>query len=120
MQQGDGDHTSESGEDYLGTINADAESTNKPWKAVLQLNKRALEFKVDTGADVTVIPESAYHRREDGELKTASIPLNGPTGETLEVCGRFTAHLARKGVESRQEVYVVRNLSKPLLGRPAI
>lgn len=38
----------------------------------------------------------------------------------LEVCGRFTAHVTRKGVESKQEIYVVRNLSRALLGRPAI
>ena len=79
-----------------------------------------IEFKVDTGADVTVIPESVYCPNEDGKLEPASIPLNGPTGEMLEVCGRFTAHLTRKGVESKQEIYVVRNLSRALLGRPAI
>ena len=119
-QDGDSDLTGDSGEEFLGTINADTVSTNKPWIAVLQLNNRMIEFKVDTGADVTVIPECVYCPNEDGKLEPASIPLNGPTGETLEVCGRFTAHLTRKGVESKQEIYVVRNLSRALLGRPAI
>ena len=95
-------------------------SANKPWTAVLQLNNRTIEFKVDTGADVTVIPESGYCPNKDGKLEPASIPLNGQTGEMLEVCGRFTAHVTRKGVESEQENYVVRNLSRALLGRPAI
>lgn len=95
-------------------------STSKPWTTVLQLNNRALEFKVDTGADVTVIPESAYCPKKDAKLEPASIPLSGPTRETLEVCGRFTARFSRKGVESQQEIYVVRNLSRALLGRPAI
>ena len=81
---------------------------------------RTIEFKVDTGANVTVIPESRYCPNEDGKLEPASIPLNGLTGEMLEVCGRFTAHVTRKGVESKQEIYVVRNLSRALLGRPAI
>ena len=58
-------------------------STNKPWTAVLQLNNRTIEFKVDTGADVTVIPESVYRPNEDGKLEPASIPLNGLTGEML-------------------------------------
>lgn len=119
-QDGDSDLTSDSGEEFLGTVNADTVSTSKPWTAVVQLNKRALEFKVDTGADVTVIPESAYRPNDDGKLETASIPLNGPTGEALEVCGQFKARLTRKGVESQQEIYVVRNLSRALLGRPAI
>ena len=38
----------------------------------------------------------------------------------MEVCGQCTAHLTRKGVESKWEIYVVRNLSKALLGRPEI
>ena len=92
----------------------DTMSTNKPWTAALQLNNRAIEFKVDTGANVTVIPECVYCPNEDGKLEPASIPLNGPTGETLEVCGRFTARLTRKGVESKWKIYVVRNLSRAL------
>lgn len=95
-QDGDSDLTSDSGEEFLGTVNADTVSSSKPWTAVVQLNKRALEFKVDTGADVAVIPESAYRPNEDGKLETASIPLNGPTGETLEVCGQFKARLTRE------------------------
>ena len=61
-----------------------------------------------------------YHPNEDGKLETASIPLNGPTGESLEVRGRFKAHLTRKGIKSQQEIYVVRNLSRALLGRLTI
>ena len=47
---------------------------------MVQLNKRTLEFKVNTGADVTVIPETAYRPNEDRKLETALIPLNGHTG----------------------------------------
>ena len=88
-------------EEFLGTVNADTVSSSKLWTAVVQLNKRALEFKVDTGADVTMIPESVYCPKEDGK---ASIPLNGPTGETLEVCGRFKVCLTWKRVESQHEM----------------
>ena len=116
-QDGDSDLTGDSGDEFLGTVNADTVSTNKPWTAVLQLNNRTIEFKVDTGANVT---DPREWPNEDGKLEPASIPLNGPTGEMLEVCGRFTAHVTRKGVESEQEIYVVRNLSGALLGRPAI
>ena len=71
-QEGDSHLTSDSGEEFLGTVNADAVSTSKPWTAMVQLNKRTLEFKVDTGADVTVIPETAYRPNEDGKLEIAS------------------------------------------------
>ena len=59
-QEGDSDLTSDNEGEFLGTVDADTVNTSKPWTVVLQLNNRALEFKVDTGADVTVIPESAY------------------------------------------------------------
>ena len=95
-------------------------STSKPWTAVVRLNERDLEFKIDTGADLTVIAESAHQPEKDGELEPASIPLNGPTRENLEVRGRFKASLSRKGEESWQAIYVVQNLSRPLLGQPEI
>ena len=65
-QDGDIGLTGDSGDEFLGTVNADTVSANKPWTAVLQLNNRTIEFKVDTGADVTVIPESGYRSNEDG------------------------------------------------------
>ena len=86
-QDGDSDLTGDSGEEFLGTVNTDTVSTNKPWTVLLQLNNRSIEFKVDTGADVTVIPKSMYCPNENVKLEPASIPLNGPTGEMLEVCG---------------------------------
>ena len=88
--------------------------------AKVQLNGKEVEFKVDTGADVTVIPESVYRAERDGELQPASLPLNGPTGEALKVLGQFSGHLTRRGNDSRQDIYVVRNLCRPLLGKPAI
>ena len=34
----------------------------------VQLNGEEVEFKVDTSADVTTIPESLYRAERDGEL----------------------------------------------------
>ena len=36
-------------------------STGDLWKAKVSLNGMLAEFKLDTGADVTVIPPSLYH-----------------------------------------------------------
>ena len=60
--------------EFLGTISADAVNSSKPWTAMLKLNNRALEFKVDTGADVTVVPESAYNPTEDGSWSKTAFP----------------------------------------------
>lgn len=42
-------------EPFLGTVTADAVGANTPWIVNVQLNGQKLEFKVDTGADVTVV-----------------------------------------------------------------
>ena len=97
-------------EPFLGTVTADAVGANIPWIVDVQLNGQKLEFKVDTGADVTVVPECVYSQERDGELQPSSTPLNGRMGETLEVCGQFSGQLSRNGIKCR----------RALLGRPAI
>jgi len=68
-------------EPFIGTVTADAVGANIPWIVDVQLNGQKLEFKVDTGADVTVVPECVYSQERDGELQPSSTPLNGQTGE---------------------------------------
>ena len=46
--------------------------------------------------------------------------LKGPSGKPLPTKGKFLERIATGGCEVEQEVYVVSELSKPLLGRPAI
>ena len=36
-------------------------NSKETWKAKVKLNENAVKFKVDTGADVTVIPPNMYH-----------------------------------------------------------
>ena len=103
----------DSEKEFLSAVSADVVNTTKLWTITLRLNGRNVEFKVDT--------RSRRHgdSREhlvDGELEHTGIPLNGPTGEKLDVCGRFTGHLESKAKTSKQEIYVVRSLRKALLG----
>ena len=121
QQVSQAERDSDSSDDaFLGAIGVDDVATDTSWSVKLQLNSRVQEFKVDTGADVTVIPETAYERERDGSLTTSNVPLSGPTGVTLEVCGKFSGNLTWKEKESQQDIYVVRNLRRALLGKPAI
>ena len=46
---------------FLGTVNASADtvsSTGSPWAVDLTLKGHPVQFKIDTGADVTVIGET--------------------------------------------------------------
>ena len=62
---------------------------------ILSLNKCDLEFKIDMGADVTVIPEKLYKENRDGPLKrTTENLLKGASQQTLDIAGKFQGNLA--------------------------
>ena len=46
--------------------------------------------------------------------------MRGPDTHVLRVKGWFTGKLKRREQEVEEEIYVVKGLHKPLLGRPAI
>ena len=82
-------------EDFLGVIHVDTADTDhrsgeNPWTAPIVLNERELTFKIDTGADVTVISQSDYSEEKDGPLSPPSKRLRGPSQEALDVCGQFS------------------------------
>ena len=57
---------------FLGIIYSETDSltsTKTPWTAKLELNGRIIDFKIDTGADVTVISEQDYVSKQDGPLR---------------------------------------------------
>ena len=107
-------------EPFLGTIHADAVSAQKPWEIDIQTNGRPISYKIDTGADVTVIPETDYREEDDGPLQPTSRVLSGPTRDNLEVLGKFSGQLRTQSKQTQQEIFMVRGLRQPLLRRPAI
>ena len=86
----------------------------------LYLNKQSLDFKIDTGADVTVIPTYAYRKSKHGPLKSSSRLLKGADQQPLPVIGSFTGKLSYNNTESCEEIFVIQGLKTPLVGRPAI
>ena len=108
------------GEDaFLGTIHS-----GSAWTHRVFLDQVPLEMKLDTGADVTAIPEVAYRQalQSSPELTHPDRILRGPDGKQLPVLGCFKTSLSTKagGKPSPHTVYVVQGLQTPLLGRPAI
>ena len=81
--------------DFLGTIHTSDVSvveTNK-WIKTLNLNQQDIVFKIDTGADVTVIPESCYRSKQDGPLQPSECLLTGAGQQPLEVQGQLVGNL---------------------------
>ncbi|XP_053389029.1 uncharacterized protein K02A2.6-like [Mercenaria mercenaria] len=102
--------------DYLGTI----ETGDGQWRAKLKVRHLLVCFKIDTGADVTVIPETVYLSLGSPKLKKTNKNLFGPGNKKLNVLGSFTETLSSQNKYSVEEIYVVRGIDRSLLGRPAI
>ena len=102
---------------FLGEIGTEA---SEPWIETVQVNGENMVFKLDTGADVTSIPDKFYKPERDGELQKPKKRLLGPSRYTLKVPGCFTTKMSAKGRSSSQDVYLVSGLAQPLLGRPAV
>ena len=103
---------------FLGVV-----SSNKsldPWLINLCLNKQTLKFKIDTGADVTVIPASMYNKFKHGPLEHNSRLLKGADQQVLQVTGSFKGKLSYKNTESLEDIFVIQGLQMPLVGRPAM
>ncbi|XP_034038462.1 golgin subfamily A member 3 [Thalassophryne amazonica] len=92
---------------------------SQPWMQKVKLNGENIDFKLDTGADVTSIPEGLYSPDRDGKLQKPKKTLLGPGSYPLNVKGCFGAQLVVKGHSVSQEVYLVSGLVQPLLSRPA-
>ena len=107
----------------LGSISEDSESINSvvenKWLTELKVNGQDMEFRIDTGADVSVIPDRCFKNKES--LKKTEKKLFGPGGTKIDVVGVFRATIEKdKSKKTDQDLYVVKGLKKPLLGKPAI
>ncbi|XP_048759371.2 uncharacterized protein K02A2.6-like [Ostrea edulis] len=102
---------------FLGSVDS---KRGDPWMTNIKIRGHTVKFKIDTGADVTVIPESEYKQIKGIKLLHVNRSLHGPGNTKLNVLGKFLCELESKSVFSVQEIYVVRGLSQALLGRPAI
>ena len=104
---------------FLGTVSLSKLTTPNPWRIKANISSKELEFKIDSGADVTAIPEKVYS--EDlGLLVPSKGELKGPSKIPIKVTGKFYSDITVDNIVTKQEIYVVPGLEEPLLGRSAI
>ena len=93
------------------------------WHADVQVTTKthshSVSFRIDTGADVTVVP-SRFFKKNSPLIQKTDKKLFGPGQNKVNVIGSVHATLAVCETSSEQELYVVSNLKDPLLERPAI
>ena len=80
------DNEYQSGDNFLGIIYSETDSlSSQPWTTTLTVNNRPLQFKIDTGADVTVISEEEYCQQPNGPLQPTHRVLSGPSQHPLDI-----------------------------------
>ena len=103
---------------YLNTVESTKEDI---WEVKVTVDNTVIKFKVDTGAEVTVISEALWKTLNLSEpLRKPSLSLCGPDHTPLKVLGEVLLSLTYKGRCCTQPVYIVKNLKNNLLGFPAI
>ena len=102
----------------LGAIYG-AHTPEPPWTISLNFCGSATEFKIDTGADVSVISRSTYETLSAPPvLKPSKAVLRGPGGE-ISTKGEFNAQVRHKGKSCLMRCFVVNTRTDNLLSRDA-
>ena len=105
---------------FLGIVH-DKSQDVQPWMISVSLNDVPMKFKMDTGADVSVIPLSSFRSLGNAvRLKAPNRVLCGPGRIVLPVIGYFSGYLKYKDRVTKESIYIVEHLQTPLLGRQAI
>ncbi len=103
---------------YLNTVASEQASAS--WNCRVMVNGRETPFKLDTGAEATVLSDNALESLNVGELQSSTKRLCGPDRRPLDVVGELSVTLSHKNRRCTQPVFVVRMLQQNLLGLPAI
>lgn len=82
------------------------DNTKRTWKVDLDICNKMITFKIDTGADVTVIPLSTNNKLKLPELCHSSSNLSSPGGN-LKTVGEFRAKTTYKGKRYSFKIAVV-------------
>jgi len=98
------DVTSSTGElSFLDTVSSKVaiiHGGSQSWTVVLGLNNSQTEFKIDTGADITVVPEQIYHEPRDGPLSSSDRILHSPSKYSLQVLGKFLGTIQKGSIHN--------------------
>ena len=92
---------------FLNTIGAGHATS---WNSTVAINRRETQFKLDAGAEVTVISEVVLTSLSSPKLHKATKRLCGPDKKPLDVLGELLVTLSYKGKSCSQPVYMVKEL----------
>lgn len=92
--------------------------TKSPWIATVFVDEKPVDFKLDNGADFTVVPYDTFLSFDlQTKLELTDKVLLGPCNYKMNCKGKFTTNLTYNLNSIKETVYTVESLARPLFGR---
>ncbi|XP_064595725.1 uncharacterized protein K02A2.6-like [Liolophura sinensis] len=108
----------DNGYNFLGAVNC-VDSQEPAWTVNLRILNKSIKFKIDSGADVTIMCETTYNSLQPRPaLKPASAMLSSPGGN-LTVRGEFETDIRLNDEKFTVNIFVVSGPTHNLLSRGA-
>lgn len=113
----DDDDASQHASLFVGAVHAETHSQTDEWTVELQLDRKSVKFKLDTGAQANVIPYSLVQRQgKKHMIKPTNVKLSTYTGNKIAVKGKCNWKVKYKKKSFVLEFIVVKSEAKPILG----
>ena len=102
--------------------NNDTTKTDISWEIQMPALHGTIDMKIDTGADVTVMPDEEMPKLglSHKDLRKTRKKLFGPGKKRLQCLGYVKTVFTWGDIKSTQLVYVCKGIKRALLGKPAI
>ncbi|CAC5379137.1 unnamed protein product [Mytilus coruscus] len=97
---------------FVGAVNRKTEIKENACFSSFKLQGKTVQFKIDTGAQVNILPLSIYKKLSNVKLSKTSTSLTSYSGDKLKVVGKCSLHLKDKNCE----FFVTDTNQSPLLG----
>ncbi|PIK37700.1 hypothetical protein BSL78_25470 [Apostichopus japonicus] len=105
---------------FIGQLD-NGRAKTKSWTIDVYVNDVKVKFAIDTGADESIIPESMYNKLNlNTSLSKTDKVLHGANKSKLECMGKVDVDFRANNRSSNQSMYVVKDCTTALLGKPAI
>ena len=104
--------------DAIYTLEQGRDARLPPIKVPVELDHCSVPMKVDTGASVSIMAETLYHKLwPRGGLKQTTVRLQTYLKEPIQVLGCTDVHVAYGGQTATLPLVVVKGEGPTLLGR---
>ncbi|KAL7889063.1 hypothetical protein AOLI_G00040370 [Acnodon oligacanthus] len=116
----DDDVTDQQASLFVGVVHAEKWSQTDEWTVEIEMERKPVKFKLDTGAQANVIPYSVLQRiGKKNRLKPTNVKLSTYTGDKIPVKGKCNWTVKYKKKRFVLEFIVVKSIAKPILGLQA-